>query len=131
MNGKPLNKNEHITANNQNFFEIEYTYKTKTYSIYGNEITKLLDYVENVNAIIDIEYQKKSQIYKWISAVDDNNICFLDIIKKSSGPLGDFYKHYNIDIHSKHIPDIKGNRILLTNFNLDEYIIEPSSIIRL
>ena len=75
--------------------------------------------------------QKKTPIYKWISAEDTTNVCVLDTIKKSSGPLGDFYKHYNLEINSNYITNIIGKKITLIDFNLDEYTIEPSSIINL
>ena len=136
MNRKLLNKNEHIPIitsiyNNDTIFEIKYTYNNKIYSIFGNKIDKLLDYVENVNSIIELEHQKKTKNYKWISAIDNNNVCYLDIIKRVSGPLGDFYNHTDIDINSDYILDITENNILLTNYNLDEYTIKPSTVIRL
>ena len=136
MNRKLLNKNEHIpiityTYDNDTIFEIKYTYNNKIYSIFGKKIDKLLDYVENVSSIIELEHNKKTKNYKWISAFDNNNVCYLDIIKQVSGPLGDFYNHNNIDINSDYIFNISGNKILLTNYNLDEYIIKPSTLIRL
>jgi hypothetical protein len=136
INGKITDKNVdiktlHANSNKENIFEIQYPFNNKFYSIYGNEIQKLLDYVENINSIIEKEMQKKTPIYKWISAEDTDNVCFLDSIKKSSGPLGDFYKHYNIEMNSNYIANIKGKKITLIDFNLDEYIIEPSSIIKL
>jgi len=136
MNRKLLNKNEHIPiitsiVNTDTIFEIKYTYNNKIYSIFGTQIDKLLDYVENVNSIIEQEYKKKTKNYKWISAIDNNNVCHLDIIKRVSGPLGDFYNHNNIDINFDYILDITENKILLTNYNLDEYIIKPSTVIRL
>ena len=136
MNGKPVNKNVDINTlsnseNKQNIYEIKYAYNNKFYSIYGNQIKKLLEYVENINLIIEKEMQKKTRIYKWISAEDNNNSCFLDIIKKSSGPLGDFYKHFNLEINSNNISEIIGKKIILIDYNLDEYTINPSSIINL
>ena len=136
LNGKLINKNDEITAlandiSKQNIFEIKYLHNSKKYSIYGVEFKNLLEYVKNIDVIIEKEMVKKTPIYKWISAEDENNICFLDTIKKISGPLGDFYKHYNININSDHISDILGKKIILTNYNLDEYIIKPCSMINL
>lgn len=136
LNGKPINTNDDIiNLNNhtskQNIFEIKYLYNNKNYSIYGIELKNLLKYVKNVDVIIEKEMLKKPIIYKWISAEDENNICFLDTIKKASGPLGDFYKHYNIDINSDYINDIIGKKIILTNYNLDEFFIKPNSVINL
>jgi hypothetical protein len=136
LNGKLINTNDDITilnnrSSNQNIFEIEYLYNSKKYSIYGIELKNLLEYVKNIDVIIEKEMVKKTPIYKWISAEDDHNICVLNTIKKASGPLGDFYKHYNIDINSDYISDIIGKKIILTNYNLDEYFIKPSSVINL
>ena len=136
MNGKLINIHDDIKclkehSNNKNIFEIEYCYNSKFYSIYGCDIEKLLYYVENVNSIIEKEMLNKTRIYKWISAEDDNNTCFLDTIKKASGPLGDFYKHFGIEMNSNYIAMIKGKKIIITDYNIDEYIIEPSSMINL
>jgi|688.fasta_scaffold287732_3 hypothetical protein len=135
-NGNPIHINDDITTltsncNKQDIFEIEYIYNNKIYSVYGSEIAKLIEYVKNVNSIIENETRKKTRIYKWISAEDENNICVLEIIKKYSGPLGDFYKHFNIDVNSNYISEIKGKNIVLIDYNIDEYRIEPSSLINL
>lgn len=134
LNNKEINYNnlKYINKfNNTNKFEIKYRYKNKIYSIYSDELNTIKYYVDNIITIIDKEIEKKTPIYKWISAEDEYNNCYLDTIIKSSGPLGDFYKHYNLNINSDSISDIIGKKIILTDYNLDNYIISPSNMISL
>jgi len=135
FNNQQINYNDALKLTNKlsnnSFYEIRYLYNTKIYSIYGSELNNLLYYVNNVNKLISKEFEKKTRIYKWISAEDINNNCYLDTIKKVSGPLGDFYKHYNLNINSDFISDILDKKILLTDYNLDEFTILPSSNITL
>jgi hypothetical protein len=112
---------------NNDVYNIEYQYKNRTYSIHGKDLNNILYYVRNIDTIINPTNRK----YNWIMANDENDNNCLDKIKMISGPLGDFYRHYNIDIYSDDIKSIRGKRIKLIDHILDEYTIEPSTIIKL
>ena len=112
---------------NNDTYHIEYKYKNRPYSIYGKELDYILYYVKNIDTIINTNNKK----YNWIMANDDDDNNYLDKIKMISGPMGDFYKHYNIDINSDDIKCIRGKKINLIDHILDEYTIEPSTIIKL
>jgi hypothetical protein len=105
-------------------FEIEYLYKNKFYRIVGNNLEKLLDYLEKIDEYIKLNTDT-NKIYRWISAVDDDNNCYLDLVKKYSGPLGDFYGHVSeIDIYHHNLEWLKDKKIRIINFRLDEYILD-------
>jgi hypothetical protein len=109
---------------NDNFrYEIEYLYKNKLYRICGTNLETLLDYVDNID--INVSSNKDNKVYKWISALDEDNICYIELVKKYSGPLGDFYGNLsNIDEYINHIDWIKGKKVKITDFRLDEYILD-------
>jgi hypothetical protein len=109
-------------------YEIEYVYKNKHYRIGGKQLDQLLDYVENVDE--KVAMADTSKTFKWIAAVDDEGNCHLDLIKKLAGPTGDFYKHAEIDIHPNEISWLKNKKLTITDFRLDEYIIDENDHIK-
>jgi hypothetical protein len=109
-------------------YEIEYIYKNKFYRIVGNNFSKLLDYLEKIDDYINANINNK-QIYRWISAQDEDNNCYLELVKKYAGPLGDFYNHASdIEIYSSQLDWLKGKIIRITDFRLDEYILDGNKM---
>lgn len=107
-------------------YEIEYVYKNKVYRIVGNNLENLLDYVENIDSYMNSNVDSK--IYRWISALDEDNKCYLDLVKKYSGPLGDFYGNIsNIESYSKQLEWLNGKKVTITDFRLDEYVLHGKS----
>jgi len=129
INGALVNDNKdiyHYTSSEKGEenlnYEIEYIYKNKLYRILGNNLEILLDFVENIDNYMKSNVDNK--IFRWISAFDEDNNCYLDIVKKYSGPLGDFYGNiYNLECYSKHFEWLKDKKITLIDFRLDEYIL--------
>ena len=104
-------------------YEIEYVYKNKLYRIFGDNLEFLLDYVDNIDMFMNSNIDNK--VYRWISALDEHNVCYLELVKKYSGPLGDFYGNLsNIDAYINQIDWIKGKKVTITDFRLDEYILD-------
>jgi hypothetical protein len=146
INGKQIIDKNEIQSNNSSenvnelIYEIEYTYKNKMYRLMGNNLEKLLNYLENINEYMDITENNSKKIYKWISALDEDGKCYLDSVKKYGGPLGDFYTQSSADqleIFSNNISWLKGKKIVITDFRLDEYILngnienEPIKLIKI
>jgi hypothetical protein len=106
-------------------YEIEYIYKNKIYRINGNDLEKILDYLDK----IDSNVNNPKKIYRWISATDTHGNCYLELVKKYSGPLGDFYNHTDdIEICYKYTGWLKDKTIKITDFRLDEYILDGTKI---
>ena len=131
INGKQIIDKNEIQSNNSSesanelIYEIEYNYKNKLYRLMGNNLEKLLNYLDNINEHMDITESNSKKIYKWISALDENGKCYLDLVKKYGGPLGDFYTQSSdqLEIFSNNISWLKGKKIVITDFRLDEYVL--------
>jgi hypothetical protein len=110
-------------------YEIEYIYKNKIYRINGNDLEKLLNYLDKIDIYADSCVDNHKKIYKWISATDNDGNCYLELVKKYSGPLGDFYNHVeDIEIFYKYNVWLKDKTIKITDFRLDEYILDGTKI---
>jgi hypothetical protein len=135
INGKQIIDKNEIQSNsssendndndNELIYEIEYTYKNKMYRLIGNKLEKLLNYLENINEHMDITESNSKKIYKWISSFDEDGKCYLDLVKKYGGPLGDFYTQSSneLEIFTNNISWLKGKKIVITDFRLDEYVL--------
>lgn len=110
-------------------YEIEYVYKNKFYRINGNDLEKLLNYLDKIDIYADSTVDNSKKIYRWISATDTDGNCYLELVKKYSGPLGDFYNHTgDIEIFYKNTVWLKDKTIKITDFRLDEYILDGTKI---
>jgi hypothetical protein len=90
----------------------------------GNNLEKLLNYLDNINKHMDITENNSKKMFRWISALDEDGKCYLDLVKKYGGPLGDFYtQSSDFEIFSNNISWLKGKKIVITDFRLDEYVI--------
>ena len=67
------------------------------------------------------------KIYKWISANDEAGNNYLELLKKYSGPIGDFYNNGGIKIKTKNLEWLKGKKIVITDFRMDEYILDGTN----
>jgi hypothetical protein len=129
INGKQINDKNEIQPNNSENnnelnYEIEYTYKNRMYRLMGNNLEKLLNYLDNINKHMDITENNSKKMFRWISALDEDGKCYLDLVKKYGGPLGDFYtQSSDFEIFSNNISWLKGKKIVITDFRLDEYVI--------
>jgi len=123
----------------ENKIEIHYEYRNRGYILVGYDLDKMVDYLQNIEKTIS-----NLKPYKWIEAeivdpekveideeeyLDDTD--YLSIIKKYSGPTGDFYLH-DIDnfgisgkdiLDDEKIPILKNSnlKIILNDFKLDSY----------
>ena len=129
INGKQINDKNEIQANNSENnnelnYEIEYTYKNRMYRLMGNNLEKLLNYLDHINNHMDITENNSKKMFRWISALDEDGKCYLDLVKKYGGPLGDFYtQSSNFEIFSNNISWLKVKKIVITDFRLDEYVL--------
>lgn len=133
INGKQLiDKTEILkhssfeNVSNELVYEIEYIYKNKMYRLMGNNLEKLLNYLEKINEHMDITENNSKKIYRWIAALDKDGKCYLELIKKYGGPLGDFYTQSadQLEIRYDHLGWLKWKKIVLTDFRLDEYVLD-------
>ncbi len=112
-------------GNEEIVYEIEYTYKNKFYRLASKNLDKILDYLDNIDNNVDTNEQNSKKIYKWISALDEDGNCYLDLVKKYSGPLGDFYSQNDeLEFMYNHIGWLKDKKITITDFRLDMYILD-------
>ena len=110
-------------------YEIEYIYKNKFYRINGNNLKKLLDYLDKIDMYVYSNVDNPKKIYRWISATDTHGNCYLELVKKYGGPLGDFYNHTeDVEIFYKYTVWLKDKTIKITDFRLDEYILDGTKI---
>ena len=129
INGKQINDKNEIQPNNSENnnelnYEIEYTYKNRMYRLMGNNLEKLLNYLDHINNHMDITENNSKKMFRWISALDEDGKCYLDLVKKYGGPLGDFYtQSSNFEIFSNNISWLKVKKIVITDFRLDEYVL--------
>ena len=112
----------------QCIYTVEYIYRNKPYRIIGDNLDKLLDYIENIETNINWDEDKKTKVYKWISAEDADGNCYLDLLKKYSGPLGDFYQHAGESINTNHghLYWLNGKKITITDFRCDMYELDQT-----
>lgn len=113
-----------VDAEDENIFEIEFNHNNRKYRIVGRDLEKLIAYVENIELNVEKVNKNPNNIYKWISATDHNGNDCLEIVKKYSGPLGDFYKHIDLEIKTHHLDWVKDKKINLVDFRLDEYTLD-------
>jgi hypothetical protein len=109
-----------------NIYTIEYNYKNKVFRIVGKDLVKLTEYVENVEEKLNEQFTHKT--YKWISAIDSEENCYLDEIKKLAGPLGDFYAHAGLNINPNEVDFMVNKKITITDFRLDNFVIDSSEM---
>jgi len=111
----------------EHHYEIESTHKGRHYILPGTNLEKMMDYLENIDNHLD--RSSGSKVYKWISAVDEKENCYLDNVKKYSGPLGDFYSHHP-DVHLEygHLIWTRDKKIQITDFRIDTYDLVASSV---
>jgi len=131
INGNLINNiNEDIEkySKEYNTYEIEYLYKNRSYRIVGENLEQLLEYLNNINNILDCRNGEMTpKIYKWISAVDNEGNNYLELLKKYSGPIGDFYNNGGISCKIKNIYWLKEKKIIITDFRMDEYILDGTN----
>ena len=112
-------------SNDNNIFEIEYSYKNRLYRIVGENLEELIEYLNTIDTKLDCKNGEMTpKIYKWISANDQEGNNYLDILKKYSGPIGDFYNHNNFKIKIKNMEWLKDKKIVITDFRMEEYILD-------
>lgn len=107
-----------------NIYEIEYSYKNRIYRIVGENLEELIEYLNNINKKLDCKNGEMTpKVYKWISAIDENGINYLEIVKKYSGPIGDFYNNGGLKCKIKYLNWLKDKKIIITDFRMDEYVL--------
>ncbi len=108
-----------------NTYEIEYSYKNRLYRIVGENLEELLEYLNNINQKLDCKNGEMTpKVYKWISANDEKGNNYLELLKKYSGPIGDFYNNGGLRCKIKNIDWLKDKKIIITDFRMDEYILD-------
>ena len=113
------------SIDDNNIYEIEYSYKNRLYRIVGNDLEELLEYLNNMNQKIDSRnVEMTPKVYKWISANDEQGNNYLELLKKYSGPIGDFYINGGIRCKIKNLAWLKDKKIIITDFRMDEYILD-------
>ncbi len=115
-------------SNENNNYEIEYSYKNRLYRIVGENLDELIEYLNNINHKLDSKnIEMTPKIYKWISANDEEGNNYLEIVKKYSGPIGDFYNNSGLRIKTKNLEWLKDKKIVITDFRMDEYILDGTN----
>ena len=108
-----------------NIYEIEYSYKNRLYRIVGENLEELIEYLNNINQKLDCKNGEMTpKVYKWISAIDENGNNYLEIVKKYSGPIGDFYNNGGLKCKIKYLNWLKDKKIIITDFRMDEYVLD-------
>lgn len=129
INGKQISDSNDIHRYSRNelgeqcIYTVEYLYRNKPYRIVGENLDILLDYIENIETHVNTDEDKPRKVYKWISAEDEEGNCYLETVKKYSGPLGDFYQHAGENIQTNHdyLYWLNSKRISITDFRCDTY----------
>ena len=134
INGKQITDSNDIhrysgdELGEQRIYTVEYIYKNKFYRVMGENLDKLLDYIENIDTHLNWDENKPIKVYKWISAEDDEGNCYLENVRKYAGSLGDFYIHAKdlIEVEYGYFYWLNGKKITLTDFRCDTFELDSS-----
>lgn len=129
INGKQIDTPDELSKNEitpDTRFEIEYPYKNKSYRIAGKNIQKIIDFLDNKDDHFNSDERNPKKVYRWIAAVDENNSCYLDVVKKYAGPNGNFYLP-EYETETECLEWLKNKKLIITDFRLDEYVLDGTT----